>query len=176
MDGFMDTSDARHSYGEREKKLAILKDPHTGAFAVMSAAIYLLWSLALWSAADAKVLPGMACAMVLSRTLSGLSVTVGKGAKSDGLAAAFRESARQKAVWISTGIYLAAGVIFLVAVSGVIPAVLLLFTAGAVFARYLRMAVREFGGITGDLAGWFLQVFELTVLTVLTAWSWMIRF
>ena len=176
MDGFLDTSDARHSYGEREKKLAILKDPHTGAFAVMSAAIYLLWSLALWSAADAKVLPGMACAMVLSRTLSGLSVTVGKGAKSDGLAAAFRESARQKAVWISTGIYLAAGVIFLVAVSGVIPAVLLLFTAGAVFARYLRMAVREFGGITGDLAGWFLQVFELTVLTVLTAWSWMIRF
>ena len=156
MDGFLDTSDARHSYGEREKKLAILKDPHTGAFAVMSAAIYLLWSLALWSAADAKVLPGMACAMVLSRTLSGL--------------------ARQKAVWISTGIYLAAGVIFLVAVSGVIPAVLLLFTAGAVFARYLRMAVREFGGITGDLAGWFLQVFELTVLTVLTAWSWMIRF
>ena len=142
----------------------------------MSAAIYLLWSLALWSAADAKVLPGMACAMVLSRTLSGLSVTVGKGAKSDGLAAAFRESARQKAVRISTGIYLAAGVIFLVAVSGVIPAVLLLFTAGVVFARYLRMAVREFGGITGDLAGWFLQVFELTVLTVLTAWSWMIRF
>ena len=176
MDGFMDTSDARHSYGEREKKLAILKDPHTGAFAVMSVAIYLLWSLALWSAADEKVLPGMACAMVLSRTLSGLSVTVGKGAKSDGLATAFRESARQKAVWISTGIYLAAGVIFLVAVSGVIPAVLLLFTAGAVFARYLRMAVREFGGITGDLAGWFLQVFELTVLTVLTAWSWMIRF
>ena len=176
MDGFMDTSDARHSYGEREKKLAILKDPHTGAFAVISAAVYLLWSLALWSAADEKVLPGMACAMILSRTLSGLSVTAGKGAKSDGLAAAFRESARQKAVWISTGIYLAAGVIFLMAVSGVIPAVLLLFTAGAVFARYLRMAVREFGGITGDLAGWFLQVFELTVLTVLTAWSWMIRF
>ena len=69
MDGFLDTSDARHSYGEREQKLAILKDPHTGAFAVISAAIYLLWSLALWSAADEKVLPGMACAMVLSRTL-----------------------------------------------------------------------------------------------------------
>ena len=30
MDGFMDTCDARASYGDREKKLAILKDTHTG--------------------------------------------------------------------------------------------------------------------------------------------------
>ena len=30
MDGYLDVTDARHSYGEREKKLAILKDPHTG--------------------------------------------------------------------------------------------------------------------------------------------------
>ena len=33
MDGFLDTTDARRSYQEPEKKLAILKDPHTGAFA-----------------------------------------------------------------------------------------------------------------------------------------------
>ena len=31
MDGFADTMDALSSYGDREKKLAILKDPHTGA-------------------------------------------------------------------------------------------------------------------------------------------------
>ena len=30
MDGFMDTCDARASYGDREKKLGILKDTHTG--------------------------------------------------------------------------------------------------------------------------------------------------
>jgi len=34
------------------------------------------------------------------------------------------------------------------------------------------MADREFGGITGDLAGYFLQVFELAALTVLTAAYW----
>ena len=30
MDGFMDTMDAVHSYGDRTKKLEILKDPHLG--------------------------------------------------------------------------------------------------------------------------------------------------
>lgn len=31
----------------------------------------------------------------------------------------------------------------------------------AVFVYYRRMSDRDFGGITGDLAGWFLQVCEL---------------
>lgn len=42
MDGFMDTMDALCSYGDREKKLQILKDPHLGAFAVISAITYML--------------------------------------------------------------------------------------------------------------------------------------
>ena len=33
LDGYADTMDALSSYGDREKKLEILKDPHTGAFA-----------------------------------------------------------------------------------------------------------------------------------------------
>ncbi|MGM9677628.1 MAG: adenosylcobinamide-GDP ribazoletransferase, partial [Butyricicoccus sp.] len=32
LDGFVDTCDALCSYGDREKRLAILKDPHVGAF------------------------------------------------------------------------------------------------------------------------------------------------
>ena len=35
LDGFCDTVDALSSHQTREKKLEILKDPHTGAFAVM---------------------------------------------------------------------------------------------------------------------------------------------
>ena len=36
VDGYMDTCDALNSYGDREKKLAILKDSHIGAFAVIN--------------------------------------------------------------------------------------------------------------------------------------------
>ena len=172
MDGFLDTTDARRSYQEPEKKLAILKDPHTGAFALIGLGVYLLWSVAVWSVADRAVLPGMACAFVLSRTLSGLSVTLCKGAKKDGLAAAFHKSARERAVCVSTVCYLVgcAGVLCLT--SGVLILALLTLTLAAVFGWYLWMADREFGGITGDLAGYFLQVFELAALTVLTAAYW----
>lgn len=40
IDGFMDTMDAFHSYKPREEKLAILKDSHIGAFAVIMLAAY----------------------------------------------------------------------------------------------------------------------------------------
>ena len=36
VDGFMDTSDALSSYRTKEERLRILKDPHIGAFAVIS--------------------------------------------------------------------------------------------------------------------------------------------
>jgi adenosylcobinamide-GDP ribazoletransferase len=49
---------------------------------------------------------------------------------------------------------------------------LLTLTLAVVFGWYLWIAYREFGGITGDLAGYFLQVFELAALTVLTAAYW----
>ena len=42
LDGFADTMDAKSSYGDREKKLEILKDPHTGAFAIISLCCYFL--------------------------------------------------------------------------------------------------------------------------------------
>ena len=40
-------------------------------------------------------------------------------------------------------------------------------TALAVFGYYGRMAERSFGGVSGDLAGWFLQTAELGMLAAL---------
>ena len=38
--------------------------------------------------------------------------------------------------------------------------------------RYHHVAVKEFGGITGDLAGWFLQKAEFWMLAALAASQW----
>ena len=45
MDGFADTVDALSSCQTRERKLEILKDPHTGAFAVIGCCLYTIYAL-----------------------------------------------------------------------------------------------------------------------------------
>ena len=42
MDGYLDTTDAVHSWKPKEERLRILDDPHIGAFAFISGAVYLL--------------------------------------------------------------------------------------------------------------------------------------
>ena len=61
LDGFADTVDALSSYGDREKKLEILKDPNTGAFAVIGLCVYFLADTALWSEVTVELLPVIAC-------------------------------------------------------------------------------------------------------------------
>ena len=48
LDGFCDTCDALSSHQSRERKLEILKDSHTGAFAIICCGLYLLVFFAAW--------------------------------------------------------------------------------------------------------------------------------
>ena len=57
LDGYADTSDALSSYGDREKKLEILKDSHCGAFAVIRLCCYFVAYFGLCGS-----VPGRACA------------------------------------------------------------------------------------------------------------------
>ena len=57
MDGFMDTSDAIASWQPMERRLEILKDSHTGAFAVIGCAGYLLLFAGVYSEATAQAAP-----------------------------------------------------------------------------------------------------------------------
>ena len=163
MDGLLDTIDALSSYGDRERKLKILKDSHTGAFAVIGACCYFTACLGLWSEVTEGMLPTVACGYVLSRGLSGFAVLTFPSASEKGLARTFKEGTRR--------LHAAALLIFFV----LLPAAVMLTeppqfggmaVAGAagVFLYYRVMSWRKFGGITGDLAGYFLQLCELAVL------------
>ena len=48
LDGFCDTCDALSSHQSRERKLEILKDSHTGAFAIICCGLYLLVFFGAW--------------------------------------------------------------------------------------------------------------------------------
>ena len=160
MDGFLDTTDALSSYQTREKKLEILKDSHTGAFAIIFCGIYLVADLGIWSAIPETLLPVMALSFVFSRSLSGLSVVTFKNARKDGLLATFSSSAERIVTRVLLVLYLifsAAGMIALNWKAGLFAVLAGLL----VFVYYRYRSYKEFGGITGDLAGWFLQICEL---------------
>ncbi len=164
MDGFADTWDALASHAPAEKKLQILKDPHIGAFGVIHIGMYLIAGFAVWTSIDTvKVLP-LVFMFSLSRSLSGLAVTRFPLAKNTGLVHTFASAAdkRRAGGVLAVLAALCSAGLCLCGWSGVCMAA----AAWAVFAWYYRMAKKEFGGITGDLAGWFLATAELAMAAV----------
>lgn len=162
LDGFLDTMDALSSYSPIEKKLEILKDPHTGAFAIISAVVYFLLSFGVWSEVDFTALIILSIGFVLSRALSGLSIVTFQCAKNTGLAASFSDAAKKDKVKFTMIFYILIcimGMLFVDIRLGVVCVI----TAFLVFIYYKVMSLKKFGGITGDLAGFFLQVCELAM-------------
>lgn len=170
LDGFADTCDALASCAPPEKKQEILKDPRCGAFAVIRLCSYFAAYLALCTALlpTKRALWGMGLAFVLERGLSGLAVTRFPLAKSTGLAHAFATAADRcmaGRILMMECALAGAGMVCVCGISGLAMAAAALL----VFWRYWGTAVRQFGGLSGDLAGWFLQRAELWMLGVLVA-------
>ena len=166
MDGLMDTSDALAAWQSKERRLEILKDSHVGAFAVLGCAAYLLLHAAVLSEATAASGAMLSCVFVLSRALSAWALAVFKSARPSGMLDAFAQAAHRKLVTISCAVYavLCAAVW---AICGGWLALACLAAAALCIWYYRHMAYKQFGGVTGDLAGWFLQILELMISAVI---------
>ena len=162
LDGFLDTQDALSSYQPMERRLEILKDSHAGAFAIISCSVYFLAYIGIYSILTTHAVKVIAISFMLSRTLSGLSVICFPQArkKGQGLVATFSESAEKKANRRILFIYLIVFSIIMIVV-GRISGVAAVITALLVFWYYHHMSISKFGGVTGDLAGYFLQMCEI---------------
>lgn len=162
MDGFMDTVDALSSHQTRERKLAILKDPNCGAFAVLYCGVYLLLSFGLCHEIGLDILV-FAPAFVLSRSLSALCAVTMSNARGSGMLCAFTENiSRSRAVAAMTilAVLTSAGMVWLSPLRNGLAVLFALLS----MLWYRTMAKKEFGGATGDTAGFFLQVCELSML------------
>lgn len=164
MDGFLDVVDARASHADKEKKLQIMKDPHTGAFAIIGCCVYFLLYVAAFGEIKPEYMAAVGGIFVLTRALSGLAVVSFPMAKTSGLAASFSGQAHKLVVQAVMVLFLAAAVVFIFLAGGLYAGVVSFLTAAAVYFYYYRMAKKEFGGITGDLAGYFLQLCELWLI------------
>lgn len=165
MDGFADVVDAQSSHTDPKRKRQILKDPHTGAFAIMGIASYLLSYAALASELDARFLVLYSCTPVLSRCVSASMAVSWQGSSQSGMFATVSSTAHKPAVCIALCIEGAAAAIIALHCNLVVGisalAVLLML-----LAWLKRFSVREFGGMSGDLLGFFVQVAELAMLAV----------
>lgn len=166
FDGFLDTVDAKSSYKSKEEKLEILKDPHTGAFAIIGASIYFLLSLGIYSEITIKEMGVLCVGYTMSRALSGLGVATFPMAKNTGLLSIFSKGSDKKVVTVVMMIYIISCSMIMCLFDPVygFASIIVSFL---VFFYYYHMSIKIFGGITGDLAGYFLQVCELSIAVAL---------
>lgn len=168
LDGFMDAMDAFCSCGERERKLEILKDAHIGAFSVIMTLLCGLFYVSAFSeirqGADLAV---FCCGFTLARTLSALSLLYLPRAGKNGLLATFAGAADRSVVRVVLWVYLvlcAAGMLCIKPLTGG----LVLAASAGCFLYYRQRSIRELGGITGDMAGYFVVLCE-TVMAAAAA-------
>ncbi len=172
VDGLLDTSDAMSSWQERSRRLEILKDSNAGAFAVITACVYFLaWyggvSQLLY---DRRGILLLSLGFMVSRCLSGIGVVTFPKARADGTVAEFSRKAQDKAVRNTLIVYLALLLVIMVWISPV-KGVCAFAMALLVFGSYHHMAMKYFGGTTGDLSGCFLCLCEVGMALVLAVVS-----
>lgn len=166
LDGLCDTCDALGSHQTREKKLAILKDSHAGAFAVIGLGMYLLALAGVLSELQWSPRAGalLALCFPLSRTLGALLLLLLPCAREDGLARTFSDAAEKRC----TAVLAALAALLLLCAAAISP--LCGAAAAAAFALLFlllrRKWRREFGGVTGDLAGFSIELGELALAAV----------
>jgi adenosylcobinamide-GDP ribazoletransferase len=167
LDGFCDTADALASRAEPARKREILKDPHAGAFATIAIACYLVlyFALAAELPRSAVMVGLLGCMAVVSRGCGAVAAQTFPSAKSGGLLDTLQDGSSKAAlvisiIWVVVGFALAAFLNW--------QAALALLAAVVLMVVYVRvMAVRQFGGISGDLIGFLIQLTEIAALVVL---------
>ncbi len=176
-DGFMDVSDAIHSYRSREQKIQIMKDPHVGGFAIISftscfmlwiAAIYLIIDKAL-AAEDFKLSGSYTAVFFLVRAFCGITSIILPGINySEMLKIETEKSGRGDICFLSLQVIIA--VIYMMFFSPI--AAIVCFFAMLLFCLwYGRLTRLHFGGVNGDCAGYFVVMGEVLLAVILAVLS-----
>ncbi len=179
LDGFMDTSDALNSYGDQAKKLEILKDPHIGAFAVISLVKLILIALAsavfILSGDSLSEETVITCALVftVSRCISGLTSLYFKKAKKSGMLSKEAGERKKSSVFLLVlQLVISSAAMLVLDLIAALPAL-------AFFADftlwYRHKTNKEFGGVTGDTAGMYVCVSETGAMVCIAAFLLILR-
>lgn len=164
QDGLADTADGLGARRDRDRRLAVMRDPATGAFgalALIGWALLMFTTLASLNAVRALIALTVACA--LARWAALLHAAAARPARKDGLGAALRVSRPALAAATVTAATLALGL------CAVIPGAIATGMALIVAALSALLTHRALGGRTGDTLGATIAVAEAVLCAALLA-------
>lgn len=166
LDAVMDTCDAHYSRRDRERKLEIMKDSRVGAFAVVGLFCLLTLKIGVIHELLSNHNLGWYLLLVpiLSRTMQAMMLYLAPYAQEEGIAALYKPVIKKYDLIVHI-IYLIS--IFLVAHFLGLKVLNLFLVSIFIFLYYRRFAIKQFGGITGDIIGAFLELSELVLLLVI---------
>ena len=158
LDGLADSADAWiGGMGDREKTLAIMKDPRSGPAGVVALVLTLLLKFAALASLAPVAWMALLLAPVLARaSLTALFLTT-PYVRSGGLGAALTDAPR-KACVLSLALTVAGCALF----GG--RGLLALVITAAVFGLWRQVCLNRLGGCTGDTAGALAEIVEVAVL------------
>jgi len=167
-DGFLDVCDALASLKSPDERRRILKDPHVGSFAVISGIVLYSLKIAAYGNISPGLLMPVSLSFFLSRALSALSILFIPEASREGMVFSLKRSAGRAAFPLLIFFTLTGfGILFFISLK---KALLITGLFMVILFYHYHNCKRNFGGISGDTAGFFLELSEtLTALaTVLS--------
>ena len=177
LDGYMDVCDALLSRRDKQEKLRILKDPHTGAFAVISVIMLFIVNFStLYTVISNSInestinsinsAVGLILIPIISRSLMGYLLLSKESMKGSSLGAFFKQgTGKVDKVVLLSGLIIASLIsVFILGIYGLIMILGMILIS--VFL--VNNAVKEFDGMSGDSAGYGLVIAEAIGVLVLS--------
>lgn len=166
LEGFMNSFALLRSGLGKEKRHEVT-DSHIRAFSVIMLVCYfLLYAAGLHLIWKERQLLLLGLCFIVSRTLSGMAMAWFQREKRDGALFSFSSAAQKQTVRIVLVLILALCFIGGVAVHPVLGAVTALADMW-VWTYYYYLSKNRFGGITGELSGYFICLCELSGVLVI---------
>jgi adenosylcobinamide-GDP ribazoletransferase len=157
LDGLADCCDGLFVSAGKERRLEIMKDPHTGAFGVIGLILVLL----LKAAALVSFTSASGFGILLAASLARWCILPAGWlplARPSGMGADFAEGFRRS--YILWGAIIPLAIAVLLGLRGVLSALAGIGAAGLV----LWLAKSRIGGVTGDVFGMIVEIVETVVL------------
>ncbi len=161
LDGLADSADAWvGGLGDRERTLAIMKDPRSGPMAVATVVLVLLLKFAALASLPVQAWPLLLAAPMIGRALPVLAFITTPYARMQGMGSALTGASR---AWSVAALMLSLAFVACCGVAACVGMALALL----LFIAWRHACMKRLGGFTGDTLGALVELGEVAVLLAL---------